>query len=106
MATVMIVDDDRNTVKLLQTLLELDGFDVVIAPRGADVLHSASPPQLTPADQHCLLEAKLIGTVSGVFIIIIACILFITKVIQFAGFTEGTTVSVRFPVGEHEEEGQ
>jgi len=26
---VMIVDDDRTTVGLLQTLLELDGFDVV-----------------------------------------------------------------------------
>ena len=38
MPKVMIVDDDRNTVKLLQTLLELDGFVVVVAGRGADVL--------------------------------------------------------------------
>lgn len=34
----MIVDDDRTTVKLLQTLLELDGFEVAIAGRGADVM--------------------------------------------------------------------
>jgi DNA-binding response OmpR family regulator len=34
----MIVDDDRTTVRLLQTLLELDGFDVSVAPRGEDVL--------------------------------------------------------------------
>ncbi|MBN8591380.1 MAG: response regulator [Anaerolineae bacterium] len=54
MATVMIVDDDRNTVKLLQTLLELDGFDVVIAPRGADVLPVAekSAPDLFMVDFH------------------------------------------------------
>jgi DNA-binding response OmpR family regulator len=35
---VLIVDDDRTTVKLLQTLLELDGFEVQFAPRGGDVL--------------------------------------------------------------------
>jgi CheY-like chemotaxis protein len=35
---VMIVDDDRTTVRLLQTLLELDGFEVVVAPCGAEVL--------------------------------------------------------------------
>lgn len=38
MSKVMIVDDDRTTVKLLQTLLELDGFEISVAPRGADVL--------------------------------------------------------------------
>ncbi len=32
------MDDDRTTVKLLQTLLELDGFEVVMAPRGEDAL--------------------------------------------------------------------
>ncbi len=54
MATVMIVDDDRNTVKLLQTLLELDGFKVVIAARGADVLPVAekSAPDLFMVDFH------------------------------------------------------
>jgi DNA-binding response OmpR family regulator len=31
----MIVDDDRTTVGLLQTLLELDGFSVTLAPDGA-----------------------------------------------------------------------
>jgi DNA-binding response OmpR family regulator len=34
----MIVDDDRTTVKLLQTLLELDGYEVAVAGRGADVM--------------------------------------------------------------------
>jgi DNA-binding response OmpR family regulator len=54
MATIMIVDDDRNTVRLLQTLLELDGFKVVIAPRGADVLPLAaqSNPDLFMVDYH------------------------------------------------------
>ena len=37
----MIVDDDRTTVRLLQTLLELDGFEVLAAPRGQDVLELA-----------------------------------------------------------------
>jgi len=38
---VMIVDDDRTTVRLLQTLLELNGFEVLIAPCGAEVLSLA-----------------------------------------------------------------
>jgi DNA-binding response OmpR family regulator len=42
----MIVDDDRTTVKLLQTLLELDGFEVAVAGRGADVMPLAE--QFTP----------------------------------------------------------
>lgn len=41
MAKILIVDDDRTTVKLLQTLLELDGYEVGVAPRGADVLPTA-----------------------------------------------------------------
>jgi DNA-binding response OmpR family regulator len=28
----MLVDDDHNTVRLLQMLLEMDGFEVVVAP--------------------------------------------------------------------------
>jgi len=51
---VMIVDDDRNTVKLLQTLLELDGFEVSVAPRGADVMPIAeqSMPDIFLMDYH------------------------------------------------------
>jgi len=51
---VMIVDDDRTTVKLLQTLLELDGFEVVSAPRGGDVLQLAQQtyPDLFMIDYH------------------------------------------------------
>lgn len=54
LAKVMIVDDDRTTVKLLQTLLELDGFDVVVANRGGDVVHIAeqSHPDLFLMDYH------------------------------------------------------
>ena len=54
MPKVMIVDDDRNTVKLLQTLLELDGFTVVVAGRGADVLPVAetAQPDLFLMDYH------------------------------------------------------
>jgi two-component system chemotaxis response regulator CheY len=50
----MIVDDDRTTVKLLKTLLELDGFEVVTVPRGADVLPQAndSMPDIVLMDYH------------------------------------------------------
>lgn len=41
MTTVMIVDDDRTTVSLLQTLLELDGFDVMVVPQGTQVIDRA-----------------------------------------------------------------
>lgn len=53
-AKVMIVDDDRTTVKLLQTLLELDGYDVSVAPRGGDVIPLAEQvrPDLFLMDYH------------------------------------------------------
>jgi DNA-binding response OmpR family regulator len=37
----MIVDDDRITVSLLQTLLEMDGFEVMQAPNGAIAMERA-----------------------------------------------------------------
>jgi DNA-binding response OmpR family regulator len=51
---VLIVDDDRTTVKLLQTLLELDGYEVAIAPRGADVVPEATrfQPDIFLMDYH------------------------------------------------------
>lgn len=54
MPKVMIVDDDRNTVKLLQTLLELDGFVVNVVGRGADVMPMAeqAQPDLFLMDYH------------------------------------------------------
>ena len=54
MPKVMIVDDDQTTVKLLQTLLELDGFDVSISPRGADALSLADKvvPDIFLLDYH------------------------------------------------------
>lgn len=50
----MIVDDDRTTTKLLQTLLELDGFEVHVAPRGGDVLPMAQQvkPDIFLMDYH------------------------------------------------------
>jgi DNA-binding response OmpR family regulator len=50
----MIVDDDRTTVKLLQTLLELDGFEVQAAGRGADVMPGAREfkPDIFLMDYH------------------------------------------------------
>lgn len=46
MAKVMIVDDDRTTVSLLETLLEMDGFEVVTEARKDLILpgiRSAAP---------------------------------------------------------------
>ena len=50
----MIVDDDRNTVRLLQTLLQLDGFEVVVAGRGGDVIAAAeqAAPDIFLMDYH------------------------------------------------------
>lgn len=50
----MIVDDDQTTVKLLQTLLELDGFEVAIARRGGDVIELANKenPDIFLMDYH------------------------------------------------------
>lgn len=38
---VMIVDDDKTMNSLLQTLLELDGFKVVVEPNGGKALDTA-----------------------------------------------------------------
>lgn len=50
----MIVDDDRTTVSLLQTLLEIDGYDVHVVMRGLDVIPQAeqTPPDLIFMDYH------------------------------------------------------
>lgn len=51
---ILIVDDDRTTVKLLQTLLEMDGFEVESAGRGQNAFEQAqaSPPDLFLIDFH------------------------------------------------------
>ena len=51
---VMIVDDDRTTVSLLKTLLEMDGFDVALAARGSMALEIASneKPDVFLIDYH------------------------------------------------------
>jgi CheY-like chemotaxis protein len=45
MTTILIADDDRTTVRLLQTLLELDGFQVCAVTRGAEVPAAISERQ-------------------------------------------------------------
>jgi len=54
LAKVLIVDDDLTTVKLLETLLELDGFEVAIARRGGDVINVATKenPDIILMDYH------------------------------------------------------
>jgi DNA-binding response OmpR family regulator len=54
MAKIMLVDDDRTTVKLLQTLLELEGYEVAAAARGMDVFPIANKfqPDLFLMDYH------------------------------------------------------
>ncbi|MBF8284969.1 MAG: Two-component system response regulator, partial [Anaerolineales bacterium] len=51
---VMIVDDDRTMNSLLQTLLELDGFSVVLCPQGNQVLSTATAqkPDVILMDLH------------------------------------------------------
>lgn len=54
MTNVMVVDDDSVTIKLLQTLLELEGFDVTAVRRGADVVPQvkAKKPAIILMDYH------------------------------------------------------
>jgi DNA-binding response OmpR family regulator len=54
LAKVMIVDDDLTTVKLVQMLLEMDGFEVRISARGGDVIPLAVQfePDLFLMDYH------------------------------------------------------
>ncbi len=52
----MIVDDDRTTVKLLQTLLEMDGFEVSMASRGQQAIELAhiTKPDAFLVDYHLI----------------------------------------------------
>ncbi|MBI5960400.1 MAG: response regulator [Chloroflexi bacterium] len=54
MPKIMIVDDDRTTVKLLQTLLEMDGFEVVVTGYGQQALELANSthPDIFLVDYH------------------------------------------------------
>ena len=54
MSKVMIVDDDRTTVKLLKMLLELDGYQVVSVDRGGDAVLKAreTSPDVIMVDYH------------------------------------------------------
>src|SRR5579859_7447463 len=50
----MIVDNEHTTASLLQTLLELDGFEATIAANGAQAIAGArkSPPDVFLVDYH------------------------------------------------------
>ena len=50
----MIVDDDYSSTSLLQTLLEMDGFEVRIVSRGNDTLSEIEtfPPDVFIIDYH------------------------------------------------------
>lgn len=54
MPRVLIVDDDKITTSLLQTLLEIDGFEVALAPDGATGMQKAreTPPDAFLVDYH------------------------------------------------------
>ncbi|HMM27470.1 MAG: response regulator [Chloroflexota bacterium] len=54
MPKILIVDDDRTTVKLLQTLLEMDGFEVMMAGRGQAAIELArqNQPDIILVDYH------------------------------------------------------
>lgn len=54
MPKILIVDDDRTTVKLLRTLLEMDGFEVAAATNGEMALNSADDmiPDIFLVDFH------------------------------------------------------
>lgn len=54
MAKVMIVDDDQTTTSLLETLLELDGFEISTVSRGGDVIARAETflPDIFLMDYH------------------------------------------------------
>jgi DNA-binding response OmpR family regulator len=74
---VMIVDDDLTTVKLVQMLLEMDGFEVTISARGADVIPLAVQfqPDLFLMDYHLsdmdgvtIIEDMRAGAAGGAFV--------------------------------------
>lgn len=65
MPKVMLIDDDRTTVMLLETLLGLDGFEVVQAARGSEALEKARQEQ----PDAFLIDYHLSGGMHGTEII-------------------------------------
>lgn len=54
MATILIVEDDQTILRLLQTLLELEGYEVLIGRRKEQIFHILSQeiPDLVILDVH------------------------------------------------------
>lgn len=65
MPKVMLVDDDRTTSMLLETLLSLDGFEVILEARGSEVLEKARQEQ----PDAFLIDYHLSGGMQGTEII-------------------------------------
>ena len=80
MAKVMIVDDDQTTTSLLETLLELDDFEVLTVSRGLDVIGRAEAfqPDIFLMDYHLtdihgvevLRDIRKHDTLSGIPVVI------------------------------------
>lgn len=62
MPKVMLIDDDRTTVMLLETLLSLDGFQVILAAHSSEILEKArrEQPDIFLIDYH--LSSGVQGT--------------------------------------------
>ena len=61
MSRILIVDDDRNTTRMLRTILELDGFVVSTVERGEQVMPAAEAfqPDIILLDYHL---TDMVGT--------------------------------------------
>lgn len=64
MPTILIVEDDYTTAKLLQTLLEMDGFRVCSVQRGAEV-----PGAITEQQPDLLLMDYRLIDMNGIEVI-------------------------------------
>ncbi len=61
MSRILIVDDDRNTTRMLRTILEMDGFAVATVERGEQVIPTAQDfrPDIILLDYYL---ADMVGT--------------------------------------------
>ena len=66
MFQIMVVDDDRNTRRLLQAVLEADGYKVLTAENGEDALALESAYAITVhKSQGCEFEVVILPLLGG-----------------------------------------